>query len=48
MDEKSDEEFEEKCLSKRTVTQEPRVKIIEDKEITSTAEQQSNNAAYFL
>lgn len=48
MDEKSDKEFEEKCLSKRTVTQEPSVTIIEDKEITSTAEQHSNNAAYFL
>ena len=48
MDEKSDKEFEEKCLSKRTVTQEPSVTIIEDKEITSTAEQHSNNAAYFI
>ena len=48
MDEKSDEEFEEKCLSKRTVTQEPSVTIIEGKEVLSTAEQHSNNAAYFL
>lgn len=48
MDDKLDKEFEEKCLSKRTVTQEPSVTIIEDKEITSTAEQHNNNAAYFL
>ena len=48
MDERSDKEFEEKCLSKRNVAQEPSVTIIEDKEISSTAEQHSNNAAYFL
>lgn len=48
MDGNPDKEFEEKCLSKRTVTQEPSVTIIEDKEIPSTAEQHSNNAAYFL
>ena len=48
MGEKLDKEFEEKCLSKRTVTQEPGVTIIEGKELTSTAEQHSNNAAYFL
>ena len=48
MDKKLDKEFEEKCLSKRTVIQEPGVTIIEDKEIPSTAAQHSNNAAYFL
>jgi len=48
MDENPDKEFEEKCLSKRTVTQEPSVTIIEDKEIPSTAEQHKNNAGYFL
>jgi len=48
MEEKLDKEFEEKCLSKRTVTQEPGVTIIEDKEIPSNAGQHGNNAAYFL
>lgn len=48
MDEKLDKEFEEKCLSKRTVMQEPSVTIIEDKEVSSTAEQHRNNADYFL
>jgi uncharacterized protein (UPF0332 family) len=48
MEGKLDNEFDEKCLSKRTVTQEPSVTIIEDKELTMTAEQHKNNAAYFL
>jgi uncharacterized protein (UPF0332 family) len=48
MEGKLDNEFDEKCLSKRTVTQEPSVVIIEDKEIPSTAKQHRNNADYFL
>jgi uncharacterized protein (UPF0332 family) len=46
---KIDKEFKEKCLSKRTIVQEPNVKEILRKEARiSSAEQHKNNADYFL
>ena len=44
-----DKEFEEKCLSERTITQKPSVsKIQEKKTMQSIAEQHNSNADYFL
>ena len=44
-----DKEFKEKCLSKRTITQEPSVSLIAEKGLRKTiAEQHKNNAEYFL
>ena len=44
-----DKEFEEKCLSKRTIAQEPSVtKIQEKSKMQSIAEQHKNNSEYFL
>ena len=43
-----DKDLEEKCLSKRTITQEPTVTKIENKEQMKTlAEQHKNNSEYF-
>lgn len=42
-------EFEEKCLRERTITQKPSVSLIEKKElIESLAEQHKNNSEYFF
>ena len=44
-----DKEFEEKCLSKRTIIQEPSVSKIQEKsKMQSIAEQHRNNSEYFL
>lgn len=44
-----DKEFEEKCLSKRTIIQEPSVSQIAEKALRETiAEQHKSNAEYFL
>ena len=44
-----DKEFEEKCLSKRTIAQEPSVSKIQEKsKMQSIAEQHKNNSEYFL
>jgi len=44
-----DKEFEEKCLSKRTATQEPSVSAIADEKIMeSLVEQHKNNSEYIL
>ena len=44
-----DKEFEEKCLSKRMITQEPNVIQIAEKELRETiAEQHKKSAEYFL
>lgn len=44
-----DKEFEEKCLSKRTITQDPSVTYQEKKELRETiAKQHKNNADYFI
>ena len=44
-----DKEFEEKCLSKKTTTQEPSVHRIAEETLRETiAEQHKSNATYFL
>ncbi len=45
----TDKEFEEKCLSKRTITQDASVSIIHEKKtMQSIAEQHKSNSDYFL
>ena len=42
-------EFEEKCLSERTITQKPSVSLIAEKSLkVAVAEQHKSNAEYFL
>ena len=44
-----DKEFEEKCLSERTITQKPSVSLIAEKGLREiVAEQHKSNADYFL
>ena len=44
-----DKEFDEKCLSERTITQKPSVSRIQEKRtMQSIAEQHKNNSEYFL
>ena len=44
-----DKEFDEKCLSERTITQKPSVSRIQEKRtMQSIAEQHKSNADYFL
>lgn len=44
-----DKEFEEKCLSERTITQKPSVSLIAEKGLRGiAAEQHKSNAEYFL